>query len=316
MDNFFDNKRIMNSIWKWKVHILIVIAITIVLSAIISGPYFIEPKFKSVARIYPVNIKEASEESESEHLLENLQTTDIKFRVIDAFHLDEVYDISKEEKYYQTWILYEYDQNISYKKTEFETVEIKVLDPDPQRACDICDSIIVYLNQSITNQKVVKYREFADFNKKKLDQKNAEIDSLTQMIEAIRQETGLVDYFAQAETATRGLMDAAAYKGDKRPSEKMIKELVDKGGKLRKYQEMLEDYEVAADTLKLRYDKFESLAKQKLSYSKVVEHPFPADKKSYPIRWLIVFLATAAATIVSFITVSLIDYIREVKSTL
>ena len=316
MDNFFDNKRILNSIWKWKVHILVVIAITVVLSAIISGPFFIEPKFKSVARIYPVNITEASEESESEHLLENLQATDIKFRVIDAFHLDEVYDISKDEKLYQTWILYEYDQNISYKKTEFETVEIKVLDPDPKRACDICDSIIVYLNESINKQKLVKYSEFAKIFKRDLDKKNSELDSISTKLDSLRKATGLVDYFNESETATRGLMDAAALKGDRKPSERIIEQLVQNGGKFRRYQELIEDYEVAADTLRLRYDKFYSLSNQKISYYKIVEHPFPADKKSYPIRWLIVFLATAAATIVSLITVSLIDYIREVKSTL
>lgn len=316
MDNFFDNKRILNSIWKWKIHIIVVIAITTVLSAIISGPFFIEPKFKSVARIYPVNITESSEESESEHLLENVQTSDIKFRVIDAFHLDEVYEISKDEPLYQTYMLYEYDQNISYKKTEFETVEIKVLDPDPKRASAICDSIIVYLNESIQKQKVVKYQQYAELYKKRLDYKNAEIDSIFNILEDIRKNTGLIDYSKQSETATRGLMDAAALKGDRRPAEEIMKNLVNNGGELRKYQALLETYEIAADTLEKRYDSYMGLATQKFSYSKVVQHPFPADKKSYPIRWLIVFLSVVTATIVSFITVSLIDYIREVKSTL
>jgi capsular polysaccharide biosynthesis protein len=316
MDNFFDNKRILDSIWKWKFHIIVVIAITVVLSAIISGPIFIEPKFKSTARVYPVNITEASEESESEHLLENLQTSDIKFRVIDAFKLDEVYEISKDEKLYQTYMLYEYDQNISYKKTEFESVEIKVLDADPNRAAAICDSIIVFLNDAINKQRAVKHLEFAAIYKENMDQKNVEVDSLSNLIDELRSVTGLIDYFSQAETATRGLMDAAAFGGDKRPATKIINQLVDKGGKMRHYQEMIENYEVAADTLKLRYDRELSSATRKISYTRMVEKPFAADKKAYPIRWLIVFLSVVAVTIVSFITVSLIDYIREIKSTL
>ena len=96
----------------------------------------------------------------------------------------------------------------------------------------------------------------------------------------------------------------------------MIDNLDGKGGDLRRYQELLEDYEVAADTLRLRYEKHIRRANSKLSYSRVVEKPFVADKKSYPIRWLIVFLSTVAATAVSIITVSLIDYFREIKSTL
>ena len=292
-------------------HILIVIAITIVLSGIISGPLFIEPKFKSVTRIYPVNITEASKESESEHLLENLQNTEIKYRVIEAFKLYDVYKISKNEKLYQTYMLYEYDQNITYKKTEFETIEIKVLDPDPQRAKAICDSIVVFLNESIQKQRAVKYREFAELNKARLDRKNAELDSLLNIIEGIRQETGLVDYFGQVDMVTQGFMDAAALGGDKRPAKELIDNLVNRGGQLRKNQEMMENYEVAADTLRLRYEYNLAMANQKISYSRIVEHPFVADKKSTPIRWLIIFLATVAVTMVSFITVSLIDYFRE-----
>lgn len=316
MDNFFDNKRILASIWKWKIHILAVIGITTIASAIISGPMFIKPKFKSTARIYPVNLTEASKESESEHLLEYVQSHDTRFRIIDAFKLDSVYKISKSERLYQTWMLYEYEQNISYKKTEFETIEIKVLDEDPQRACDIVDSIIVFTNEAIQKQQAIKYLELAEVAKRDLDKKTSEIDSLFNLVEAVRKETGLVDYYSQSTTATRGLLDAAALGGDIRPAKEVMANLVEKGGVMRRNQEMMKDYEIAADTLKKRYDKALSLGTQKLSYSKVVVHPFPADKKSYPIRWLIVFLSVVTATLISFITVSLIDYFGENKTTL
>ncbi|MBN2805434.1 MAG: hypothetical protein JXR22_02160 [Prolixibacteraceae bacterium] len=312
MDNFFDNQRILKAVWKWKIHIIIVLAVTIVLSAIISGPLFIEPKFKSLARIYPVNISEASEESESEHLLEILQSSEIKFKVIEAFRLYDVYKISKDEKLYQTYMLYEYDQNISYKKTEFDALEIKVLDPDPVRACAICDSIIVYLNNLVHEQRSVKHVEFAQINKVSLDRKKAEIDSLNQLIDNIRQENGIIDYF-QVEMATQGLMDAAARGGDRRPAQEMLNKLVDKGGELRKHQEMLEQYEIAADTLQLRYDYNLAMAQHQVSYSRIIERPFVADKKAYPIRWLIVFLAAFTAGFISLIAVSLIEYFREVK---
>lgn len=316
MNNFFDNKRILTSVWKWKIHIIVVVVITVLLSAIISGPMFITPKFKSTARIYPTNISEASKESESEHLLEYLQSYDIKFRVIDAFKLDEVYDISKEEKLYQTWILYEFDQNVSYKKTEFETIEIKVLDEDPKRACAMVDSIIVFLNDAIYNSKRVQYLENAQIFKNDLNKKQAEIDSVSTLLEEIREKTGLVDYFAQAATATRGLMDAAALGGDINPAKQVISDLVKYGGDMRTMIKIIDDYQIMADTLKRRYDSNISLANQKSSYSRIVEHPFVADKKAYPIRWLIVFMATVAVSIMSVITVSLIDYIREIKSTL
>ncbi|MDA3880414.1 MAG: Wzz/FepE/Etk N-terminal domain-containing protein [Prolixibacteraceae bacterium] len=316
MENIFDNNRILQSVWKWKFHIAIALLIAFIASAVFSGPIFITPKFKSTARVYPVNINEASEESESEHLLEYLQSTDLRFRLIDAFSLDEVYEITKKEKYYQTWILDEYRKHISYKKTDFETVEISVLDEDPFRARDMVDSLINYLNEAIFREKSMKNMEMAMIYKRDLDKKFVEIDSVETIIDDIRKNTGLIDYFAQATTATRGLMDAAANGGNTKPAEQTLDALVEEGGLMRRNLKLLEDFEVAADTLRKRHEKYYSRATGAISYTKVVEHPFVADKKASPIRWLIVVLTVLGTGFISLITVSLIDYIREVKSSL
>lgn len=316
MDNFFDNKRILNSVWKWKIHIIIVLAITIVVSAIISSSIFITPKYKSVIQFYPENITEISEESTSEHLLQCLQSNDIKFRVIDAFNLDEVYQINPEDKYYQTYVLSEYDKNITYKKTEFEALKVKVLDEDPQRACNMCDSIVFFLNESVFENLAQGIRKKAYNNKILYEKKLTEVDSLTEMVDVIRKETGLVDYWAQAETATEGFMDAAARGGNKRYAEDVIEVLVENGSKLRRYQTLLDICEEKADTLQRRYEICMNFLNNPVSYTRVIEKPFPADKKAYPVRWLIVFLSTIAVALISIITVSLIDYIREIKSTL
>jgi len=314
MNPFFDNNRIVKSIWKWKMHIVVVIIIAAVVSIFISSPLVIKPKYKSTARIYPVNITEASEESETEHLLENIQSTDLKFKIIDAFKLDEVYKIKRDDKLYKTYILYEFNQNVTFKKTEFETVEIKVLDIDPKRASAMVDSIIVFNNELIQKQRAQRYLELAQVAKRDLENKSREMDSVFNLINNIRKEYNLVDYFAQSEMATQGLMDAAALRGNIKPSQDMMNSLILKGGELRKWQERLLAYEVEADTFKVRYDLAISKATMKLSYSRIVQKPFPADKKSYPVRWLILFLSVIGAAFISVITVSLIDYIREIKS--
>lgn len=316
MDNFFDNSRILKSVWKWKFHIGTAVFIAIIVSAIISGPTFTTPLFKSSARIYPANIAEVSEESTSEHLLEFLQSTDLKFRLINTFKLYDVYDINPENKHYKAYILDEYRQHIEYKKTDFETVEISALDEDPLRACNMVDSLIVFVNDAIHREKAKINFELADAAKNELIFKMTEIDSVETLIEITRNQTGLIDYFAQATTATRGLMDAAAMGGDTRPARETLNHLVKSGTELRRNLDLLNDFEVKADTLRKRYEKFHNRAINKISYSKIVEHPFVADKKAKPIRWLIVFLATLGTGIISIITVSLIDYIRELKSTL
>jgi LPS O-antigen subunit length determinant protein (WzzB/FepE family) len=104
--------------------------------------------------------------------------------------------------------------------------------------------------------------------------------------------------------------------GNMRPAQKTLKHLAEKGTELRRNLELLNDFEVKADTLRKRYEKYHNRVINRISYTKIVEHPFVADKKARPIRWLIVLLATLGTGIISVITVSLIDYIREIKSDL
>ena len=150
MTNFFDNQNLLEIIWKWKKHLIAVAILAIAVSAIFSSAAFIKPKFRSTARIYPSNnIYVFSEESESEQLLELISALDIKLRVIDAFNLSEVYKISKSEPLYMTYILAEFNENVSFKKTDFETVEIQVMDTDPHRASAMCDSIMTFLDDKV-----------------------------------------------------------------------------------------------------------------------------------------------------------------------
>jgi hypothetical protein len=79
--------------------------IAIVLAAIFSSPFFITPKFKSSARVYPSNISAISEESETEQMLEIMNSADIKLKMMKAFNLDEVYKIDKEFPQYLTAML-------------------------------------------------------------------------------------------------------------------------------------------------------------------------------------------------------------------
>ena len=98
MTNFFDNQNLLETLWKWKKHLIVVGALAVVCSAIFSSATFIKPKFKSTARIYPSNnIYVFSDESQSEQLLEIANSQDIKLRVIDAFNLSDAYQINRQD---------------------------------------------------------------------------------------------------------------------------------------------------------------------------------------------------------------------------
>jgi uncharacterized protein involved in exopolysaccharide biosynthesis len=48
-----------------------------------------------------------------------------------------------------------------------------------------------------------------------------------------------------------------------------------------------------------------------ITYSHIVEHPIVADKKSYPVRWLIVAFSTFSAVFMAFLVFLVLDYRKE-----
>ena len=317
MANFFDNQNLLEILWKWKKHLIIVGILAIVFSGIFSSSMFIQPKFKSTARIYPsFNIYTFSDESESEQLLEFINSQDIKFRVIDAFNLSEVYKINKQDPQYQTYILAEFNDNVSFKKTEYETVEITVLDADPKRACLMCDSIITFLDEKIRSVHHIKYEEVVKIAKKDMKSINHEIDSIQEKMDILRKDYKILDYESQAKEITRGMVNVLAEQkkntsGGKELQEWM-KNLSEKGGEYELLAEQQKTCLIEKDSIKKVYDQSLSNASKKINYGQRVQNPVPADKKSYPVRWLIVLASTFAALFVAVLVILVLENQKNV----
>jgi len=48
-----------------------------------------------------------------------------------------------------------------------------------------------------------------------------------------------------------------------------------------------------------------------ITYSHIVEYPFAADDKSYPVRWLIVVFSAFSAVFVALLVFLVLDYRKE-----
>ena len=312
MTNYFNNQNLLEIIWKWKKHLIIVGVLAVVLSAVFSSATFIKPKYKSTARIYPSkNIFVFSDESESEQLLELISALDIKLRVIDAFDLSKVYKISKQEPQYLTYMLAEFNDNVSFKKTEYETIEISVLDTDPKRAAEMCDSIITFLDEKILSMHRIKYLESAQIARKDMDFINSQIDSVKTRLDFMRKEYNILDYKVQAKEITEGMVEVLVkQKGNTKEGkqiEKWMKNLEENGGEFDLLIKKQKFMTTQLDELKKIYDEAISGANKKITYGQRVQNPIPADKKSYPVRSLIVMLSTFAALFVSVLVVLFLE---------
>ena len=312
MTNFFDNQNLLEIIWKWKKHLIIVGVLAVLFSAIFSSSVFIQPKYKSTARIYPsFNIYTFSDESESEQLLEIINSMDIKLRVIDAFNLSDVYKITKSDPLYQSYILGEFNDNVSFKKTEYETVEISVLDTDPKRASAMCDSIIAFLDDKIRTIHKVKYDEVVKIASKDLKSLDHELDSIKTKMDALRKDYKILDYESQAKEVTRGMVNVLAEQkkntsGGKELQEWM-KNLSEKGGEYEILTSLQKTCLEERDSIKKAYDQAVSSAKKKISYGQRVQSPIPSDKKAYPVRWLIVLASTLSALFIALLAILVLE---------
>jgi len=317
MANFFDNQNLFEIIWKWKKHLIIVGVLAIVFSSIFSSSLFIKPKFKSTARIYPsFNVYTYSDESESEQLLEIINSQDIKLKVIDAFNLGDVYGIRKQDPLYHTYMLAEFNDNVRFKKTEYETVEISVMDTDPQRACAMCDSIVSFVNERINSLHRVKFEEVVRSSGIGLKKINHEIDSLEEKLNFLRITYKILDYESQSEQITKGMVKVLA-EGKKNTAgakelEQWLKNLQEKGGEYNLLAKEQKSYIFERDSIKMAYDRSLSYVKNNLVYGHQVQSPIPADKKSYPVRWLIVLASTFAALFTSMLVILVLENQKKI----
>lgn len=316
MKNFFDNQSLFTIVWKWKNHLIIIGIIPIIAAAVFSSPYFITPLFRSQARIYPTNTRPYSEESESEQMLEILNSTDIKRQIIDTFDLTERYKIKKDDPYFRTKILRKYNDRVKCQKTEYESIELEALDTDPQVASNMVDSLITFYDRKVQTIRRQKYKEQVVTFSSDLERKLIEIDSVTAKMEVLRKSYGLLDYGIQTQQLTQGYTDALA-RGATRAAVEDIQErlnkLTEKGGEFHRYEGEMNALETQRDTINRRLDKALSLANKQETYTMIVEEPFPADKKSYPTRWLIVLISLMATEFLALVTIFGLEGIKSSK---
>jgi len=319
MDKYFENVSLVKLLWKWKWHLLATIVGAAILAAIFSGPAFITPKYKSRAVIYPSNVAPYSEESETEQLLQWLHSRDIKDSVIAHFDLAEHYEIDTGYEHYYSTMLWKYDQNISISKTQYESIEIEVLDKKPAQARDMVKKIIDLVNNKIRRMQKAKYVEVVEISKKMLENKEQEIDSIKRIMREFGTKYGIYDVEGQAAEVTEGLLktvdgNAAPNYINEEGVKRLNKNLQEKGGEFRMYDAYLKHLMDRYNELKSAYEQAYKDANKEFTFTNAVTTPYIADKKAYPIRWLIVFYTVAAAIVLAVVVIAIVEHQKKLKS--
>ena len=311
----FNSINLIQFLWMRRMPILIVSALAAIASVIFSGPFFVPPKFKSQVVLIPASTNSVSrallsknqgpkqdvlqfgEEEDAEQLLQILNSSKIRNRIIKKYNLKKHYDIDADAKYPKTLLIKEYQSNITYRRTENMAVEITVMDISPDTSALIANDIANLLDSvKIKMQKERALKGFKIVEKEYLmllnDMRKKE-DSLT-----VLRKHGVHDYETQAEMINRQLAIEIA----KNAHSSAVKALQSKLDTLAIYagpyvsiRDGLEYEKKQITEVKAKYDEAKIDATEEMPQTFKVDRAYPAEKKSYPVRWLIVVISTFGA---------------------
>jgi hypothetical protein len=300
---------------KWKYHIGLLMLASIILSALFTSRFFVTPLFRSVAVVYPANIKPYSNESETEQMLQLMNSGDIRDSLIQKFDLGGHYQLDKNDKHYYSDLLYLYSQRVSLRKTEFESVNVEVLDTDPIKACDMVKAIIHFYDKKVGSLHKLKFYEVVQNYRVITAKKRHQLDSIQQAIDSLGEMHGLKDLGKQSMDIAMGMqkkMEPDLNRTLKRDVlKKMNNKLNTKDGAMVMLTSLAMSEAEAYSEMKLKSDQALLDYNRDYTYSNIVSNPFPADKKFFPKTWLIISITTLATFFLSLLIISFIENQRR-----
>jgi capsular polysaccharide biosynthesis protein len=287
---------------------LLVAVLSAIVGMVISLPVFMTPKYKSTAVVYPTNIELYADESETEQLLQFFEASSVRDSVIEKFGLYQVYDIEAEAENSRYYLLEEYRNNVRVSKTKYESVLLEVISEDPQLAKDMADEIIRQVNVKydyVINDRSERVAQ--SFQKQIVYQKTV-LDSLESLISRISIENDVLDYGNQTRELVRGYVDALSRNGTagvNKDLAQLITNTQEKGSLLRMLQNLSYMGTQQHDYLSKKYLEQKVLAEGDLTYTDIIVEPEMADKKFWPVRWMVLVITTISALLFTLVMVLL-----------
>lgn len=328
----FDSSNFITFLFQWRRTFLLVAILAAVLSVIFSTPYFITPLFKSQVVLFPTStnaiskallstnyaakedILEFGEDEQIEQMLQILNSNKIRDSIIAKYNLANHYEINDDDAYHFTKLYRLYESNIKFKRTENSAVKIIVYDKDAQMAADIGNYIAVLYDVVKNNMKRVRAEKAfriveREYFKLKLEIKVKE-DSLT----ALRR-LGVHDYESQAEMINRQLAMEIA-KGNNANIQRLESKLdilANYGGPYVSIRDALEHDKKQLSEIRAKYEEAKVDAEQDLPQKFIVNTAYKAEKKSYPIRWLIVILSVFGSLFLTVLVIITFEQLEKLQ---
>lgn len=331
--SLFDSTNLILFLWSKRKLIFIAAGVAMLASVIFSSEFFIKPRYKSSVILFPTtnssisksllsenqfekeNILQFGEEEQVEQMLQLLNSDEIREKVIEKFNLMEHYRIDPDSRYPKTELARKFEENISFNRTEYLSVRIDVMDEDPKLAAIMANEIAAQLDSVKTRMQHERARKALAIVEKEYRDFERYLAAREDTLKKLR-GLGILDYDSQVERLSEAYGKALLANNVRAEQaiQAQMNTLAQYGGL---YTSIIQDMEHDRKNLSQLKTKFEEAkvdATDKIPHKFVVNEAKAAEKKSYPVRWLIVVVSTFSTMLLAIVYVLLMENIRRMRS--
>ena len=303
---------------------IVIITVLISLGSVVAS-LLMTPLYLSTAIVFPAatssvsfseqrNAKSAAmdfgEEEQTEQLVQILQSSRIRDKIVSQFNLMAHYEIAASDVNKNYKLTKAYEGHFSFGRTRYGSIKIEVLDEDPKLAAlmanKIVDLIDTVKNDMISERTIPAF----EVNRRKKEQMERERDSVLNCLDSLA-EMGVIaldvrSNLFQAYVDSKDATDRAELK-------KKIEINMKYGAKYDGLEYIRNEKTVKLEDFRISYEQAESDANAKFNHKFIVERAVVADRKEKPKRMIIVFIATIAGFVLSIFSLLILDKYKELS---
>lgn len=322
----FNTQNLLQYITQNRKPLFIITAASLLISFIVT--LLLPPEYKSTSVIFPTastsisnsllginlpkkEILNFGKEEEVEQMLQVLKSDEIKSRIVKKYNLMEHYGV-RNSMYPQTKLDQEYNENINFIRTPYFSVEIEVFDRDPVIAANIANDIVLFVDTTINlmlRERATKAFQLVEKEYHSLLNHKKTLEDTLKSI----QEKGVYHYEYQSQALSEALGKALA-DGKMHGAELIenkLKILAQYGGQYISIRDLLERETEKLSILESKFAEAKVDVTQNLPHKFVVSKAVVAERKTYPIEWLIIMLSVLFSFTFGVFTLIFLDRLKK-----
>ena len=325
--DFFDSSNLLDFFLKFRKRISIITLSAGVLAAIVS--YIIEPKYKSTVILYPTTTVSISktlfkdwddalkfgEEKEAEQILQILYSDFIREKISAKYGLTDHYHIDTASKFKRLYLKLEFEDRVSFQRTPYNSIQIDVLDRSPDTAAFIANDIanlIDSMKNNLFKERALKVLQIVE---EEYNTKNTLVNKLEDSL-LFYTKQGIFDYETQSGIIFKEYSKSIRSNngGSENKLDQKMKLLGANGYNYVALRDNAYHERNEMFGLRSKLDQAKIDVQRSLPSKYIINPAVPAEKKTYPIRWLIVIISMTTTLLLSIVILSAMEKVKTTEA--